>query len=60
YKIVFLPDTLVDYLVVHELCHLREHNHGKGFWFLVAQEIPDYAVLRKELHGFEKTFVFPL
>ena len=52
YKIVHLKNRLVDYLVVHELCHLKEFNHGKNFWSLVSQSMLDYKVLRKELHGF--------
>lgn len=51
FKIVHLPESLVDYLVVHELCHLREFNHSKNFWGLVGQAIPDYKKLRKELKG---------
>lgn len=53
YKIVFLPEHLSDYLVVHELCHLKERNHGKGFWTLVALTVPDFANCRKELRRFE-------
>lgn len=53
YKIVFLPEHLADYLVVHELCHLREHNHGKAFWSLVSESVPDYALRRKELRNFD-------
>ncbi len=49
FKIVFLKDRLVDYIIVHELCHLKELNHSSNFWSLVAQAIPDYKVLRKEL-----------
>ena len=56
YKIAFLPEHLADYLVVHELCHLREKNHGKGFWSLVAGSIPQYASHRKELRNFEISF----
>lgn len=59
YKIVFLGDRLADYLVVHEICHLKEHNHGKGFWDLVGQTIPDYKVRRAELKKWDKTFVPP-
>ncbi|MDO8482782.1 MAG: M48 family metallopeptidase, partial [bacterium] len=37
-----------------ELCHLKERNHGKGFWSLVAGVVPDYALRRKELRNFER------
>lgn len=47
YKIVFLEENLANYLIVHELCHLKEMNHSKRFWDLVAKAIPDYKVLRK-------------
>ena len=56
YKIIFLPEALADYLVVHELCHLREHNHSKAFWTLVAKAVPDYILRRNQLHNFETTF----
>ena len=49
YKILYLPEALADYLVVHELCHLRELNHSPRFWALVAQTIPDYRERRKKL-----------
>ncbi len=49
YKIVFLPERLQDYIVVHELCHLKELNHGRGFWKLLEKEIPDWKSVRKEL-----------
>lgn len=52
YKIVHLPEKLTDYLVVHELCHLKEFNHSKNFWELVGSAIPDYKNLRKQLRGF--------
>jgi len=53
YKIVKLGERLVDYLVVHELCHLKEFNHSEKFWALVAKTIPEYKACRKELknHG---------
>lgn len=49
YKVVHLPPHLVDYLIVHELCHLQEMNHGPKFWDLVARTIPDYKKCRAEL-----------
>jgi predicted metal-dependent hydrolase len=49
YRVVFLPEHLVDYIVVHELCHRIEFNHSKRFWALVARVIPEYAACRIEL-----------
>ncbi len=51
YKIVFLPAALQEYIVAHELCHLREMNHSARFWKLVSISIPDYSVRRKELRA---------
>lgn len=49
YRIASLPSHLADYIIVHELCHLKEFNHSKKFWNLVAKSIPDYRRLQKEL-----------
>lgn len=49
YKIVLLPPKLADYIIVHELCHLKELNHSDRFWNLVAKTFPDYLKLRQEL-----------
>jgi hypothetical protein len=49
YKLLFLPEPLADYIVVHELCHLQELNHSPRFWQLVAQTFPDYKERRKVL-----------
>jgi predicted metal-dependent hydrolase len=43
------PPEVLDYVVIHELCHLREMNHSKKFWGLVAAICPDYAARRKWL-----------
>jgi hypothetical protein len=59
YKIIFLPEHLADYLVAHELCHLKERNHGKSFWALVAESVPDYVLCREGLRDFERTFKLP-
>lgn len=53
YKIIYLPHELADYLIVHELCHLGQFNHSKKFWHLVAETIPDYMILRKQLKNIE-------
>lgn len=49
YRIIGLPPNLVDYLIVHELCHLKEMNHSAKFWSLVEQTLPEYRKLRREL-----------
>ena len=49
FRIALLPDHLVNYLVVHEMCHLDQMNHSRKFWDLVKVTIPDYLILRREL-----------
>jgi predicted metal-dependent hydrolase len=49
YKIALIAQRFSDYVIVHELCHLKEFNHSKKFWDLVAQAIPDHKAVRKEL-----------
>jgi hypothetical protein len=51
YKIVLLPQEYADYIITHELCHLKEFNHSAAFWKLVAQTVPDYKKLRAELRS---------
>jgi len=55
YKLLFLPSHLQDYIIVHELCHLGELNHGKNFWDLVAQQVPHYELCIAELKVVEAT-----
>jgi len=54
YKIASLADDLRDYVIVHELCHLEELNHGQKFWKLVKKVIPSYKILRKKLKNKNK------
>lgn len=53
YKIIFLPDHLIEYIVAHELCHLKEMNHGPKFWELVSKTFPEYKKMHKELRNFK-------
>jgi predicted metal-dependent hydrolase len=54
YAVIFLPEPLLDYLIVHELCHIRELNHQEAFWSLVARTIPDYKKRIADLRVFER------
>jgi len=49
WRLIHLPPAIVDYVVVHELAHLRHMNHGPRFWALVESVCPEYRALRAEL-----------
>lgn len=49
WQILLAPEAVVDYLVAHEVSHLRHHNHSPAFWALVASVCPQYLALRRWL-----------
>lgn len=53
--LAIVPPEVLDYVVVHELCHRKELNHSSRFWSAVQQALPDYTLSRKWLrqHGRE-------
>lgn len=53
YKIIFLPKKQQDYIIVHEMCHLKEFNHSRKFWSLVSKILPDYLEIKVELRNHE-------
>lgn len=59
YKLVFLPVHLVDYVIVHELCHLGEFNHSANFWALVSKTTPNHKHLKNELKHKGAIYVSP-
>jgi len=55
WRLVLAPHDVLDYVVVHEVCHLVELNHGARFWRLVERRRPDYRASKDWLdaHGWE-------
>ena len=55
WRLVLAPHDVLDYVVVHEVCHLVELHHGPAFWRLVAKRRPAYADSKRWLddHGWE-------
>ena len=49
WKLIMAPPQALDYVVIHELCHLYEFNHSPRFWALVAAQMPEYEVWKKWL-----------
>lgn len=52
YRLLYLPAELREYVVAHELCHLRAFGHGPAFWKLVEQAVPDWRIKRKTLRRY--------
>ncbi len=58
WRLVMAPLEVIDYIVVHELCHLKEPNHSKKYWHRVAMAMPDYRIHRKWLKDNGEKFNF--
>lgn len=52
WRLVLAPAAVFEYVVIHELCHLREPSHSAAFWELVRQARPDYDAERRWLRAF--------
>lgn len=53
--LALVPEPVLEYVVIHELCHIRERNHSPAFWSLVGRHCPDYLRHRRwlKVHGAE-------
>lgn len=49
WQIIMAPEHIIDYLIVHELAHIKEHNHSKQFWAHVEAVLPDYKEHKRYL-----------
>ncbi len=46
WRLIFAPQEILNYVIIHEMCHLVEMNHSKSFWGLVANLYPDYKLAK--------------
>lgn len=53
WRLMMAPSALADYVVVHELCHLRHMNHSPRFWAMVGAVVPDYRERRHRLNALQ-------
>ncbi|MCX6326955.1 MAG: SprT family zinc-dependent metalloprotease [Bacteroidia bacterium] len=51
-ELIKLPDLFIEYVILHELCHLKHHNHGKEYYRLLSEVFPDYKQVRKQLRRY--------
>jgi predicted metal-dependent hydrolase len=49
WRLILATDDVIDYVVVHELSHIKEHNHSDRFWTVVAEMLPDYLQREEKL-----------
>jgi len=49
--LVKAPKECIDYVILHELCHIAEHNHGDKFWRLLGQVMPHWKEVKVKLDG---------
>lgn len=57
WRLIMAEPTVIDYVIVHEFCHLFEFNHSKKFWDLVEKIMPDYKISKKWLEDNEKYMI---
>jgi len=62
WHLIFAPKPVLEYAVIHELCHLRHRDHSATFWQLLGQLLPDYLVRKRWLETHESLIspIFPL
>jgi hypothetical protein len=51
-ELIKLSDVYIEYVIIHELCHLKHHNHGPQFYKLLSEVFPEWKTVRKELRKY--------
>lgn len=52
-RLIQAPRVCIDYVIIHELCHLKEHNHSKRYYALLDRALPEWRELRQKLNEIE-------
>lgn len=60
WHLIFAPKPVLEYAVLHEMCHLIERNHSPKFWELVGGQMPDYEMRKRWLEGNKDGGVWPI
>ncbi len=58
FRLVMMPPEVIDYVIVHELMHIREKNHSSRFWKLVAAAMHDYKNHQRNLRKHSEVYLF--
>lgn len=51
-ELIKLCDLFIEYVIAHELCHLKHHNHGANYYKLLSEVFPEWKIIRKELRKY--------
>jgi predicted metal-dependent hydrolase len=51
------PKECIDYVILHELCHIAEHNHSEKFWRLLTQIMPNWKEVKSKLDGIAELYL---
>ena len=57
WKLIMLPPKVIDYVIIHELSHIRISNHSKDFWNLVEEKYPEYQKTKDWLKEYGEQFI---
>ena len=55
--LVKAPKECIDYVILHELCHIAEHNHSEQFWRLLTQVMPNWKEVKAKLDGMAELYL---